>query len=172
LLNDTKYGHNVSEGLIRLTLLRASYDPDPLPEVGECDIAFSLVPHTGAWSPSVATRCGYEFNHPVSVVATDLHEGSLPATRGFVSVDPPNVIVSGLKKAEDSDALIVRLYEVEGKQTRARVKLNRALAAAGSQAVETDLLERPLENNSAKMEGDTLTVAIPAYGITTVKVGD
>ena len=83
----------------------------------------------------------------------------------------PNVMLSGIKKAEDSDALIVRLYEIEGKQTRARVKIDHRLAAPGSEVVETDLLERPLEASTAKMEGDTLTVTIPACGIATVKVG-
>jgi len=172
LLNDSKYGHNISDGMIRLTLLRGSYDPDPLPEVGESDIGFSLVPHVGAWSPSMAARLGYEFNHPVSVVATDVHDGSLPTTRGFVTVETANVLLSGIKKAEDSDSIIIRLYEMEGKQTRARVKMDRALVARRSEVVETDLLERPLETSTAKMEGDTLTVSIPPYGIATVKLGD
>jgi alpha-mannosidase len=80
-------------------------------------------------------------------------------------------MLSGLKKAEDSDALIVRLYEIEGRKTEARLRLDPALAKPGSQSVETDLLEQPLAQNTARMDGDTLVVTVPPFGIATVKVG-
>jgi len=45
------------------------------------------------------------------------------------------------------------------------------LVKPGSKAVETDVLERPLTKNTAKMDGDVLTVVVPAFGQTTVKIG-
>jgi len=171
LLNDTKYGHDVTPDTIRLTLLRSSYDPDPLPELGDHHIGFALVPHVGEWTPAQATRLAADFNNPPSAVATDLHQGPLPPCQGFLSVQPSNVILSAIKREEDSDALIIRLYEVEGKQTRARVTFSASLVAADSPTVETDLLERPSEPSTAKMEDNTLSVTIPPFGIATVKVG-
>jgi len=171
LLNDSKYGCAVSRDEINLTLIRGTYDPDPLPELGSHTIRFALVPHGGDFKASEATRMGYEFNHPFTVAATDLHEGPLAASHGFATLETPNVMLSGLKKAEDSEALIVRLYEMEGRKTEARVRLDAALAKPGSPAVETDLLEQPLEKSTARMEGDTVVVTIPAHGIATVQVG-
>jgi len=171
LLNDSKYGLAVSEDEINLTLIRGTYDPDPLPELGAHTIRFALAPHTGEWTAAEATRLGYGFNHPFTVAATDLHEGPRPASHGFAALETPNVMLSGLKKAEDSEALIVRLYEIEGRETEARLRLDRALAAPDSPAVETDLLEQPLEESTARMEGDTLAVTIPPFGIATVRVG-
>ena len=168
---DSKYGLAASEDEINLTLIRGSYDPDPLPELGMHTIRFALVPHTGEWTASEATRLGYGFNHPFTVAATDLHEGPRPASHGFAELETPNVMLSGLKKAEDSEALIVRLYEIEGRETEARLLLDPALAAPDSPAVETDLLEQPLEKSTARMEGDTLAVTIPPFGIATVRVG-
>jgi len=81
-----------------------------------------------------------------------------------------NVFVSAVKKAEDSDALIIRLYEIEGMDTIAQVRIA-DLAKAGAKAVETDVLERPLKQNSARMDDDVLNVRVPAYGQTTVKIG-
>ena len=80
-------------------------------------------------------------------------------------------MLSGMKKAEDSDALIVRLYEMEGKATTARLKLDAALAPANAPAVETDVLEEPLAKNTATMEDGVLSVELPAYGMVTVKIG-
>jgi alpha-mannosidase len=80
------------------------------------------------------------------------------------------VFVSTIKKAEDSDALVVRMFEVEGKKTEAKIRFG-DLVKPGSKAVETDLLERPLAKNTANLDGDTLKVTVPAFGIVTVKIG-
>ena len=171
LLNDSKYGYSVEDGEIRLALLRSSYDPDPLPELGAHTIRYSLVPHAGPCQQSLIVRAASEFNHPFTIAATDVHDGSLPTTHGFATLETPNVMLSGLKQAEDSDALIVRLYEIEGRKTEARLRLDPALAPPGSPAAETDLLEQPLPQNTARMDDDGLVVTIPPFGIATVKVG-
>jgi alpha-mannosidase len=83
----------------------------------------------------------------------------------------PNVMVSGVKKAEDSEAIIIRLYEFEGRETEAKVWLCEEVVPPDAPAVETDLLEQPLPTNTARMKDGLLTVKVPAFGITTVKVG-
>ncbi len=171
LLNDSKYGHRASENTLRLTLLRSSYDPDPLPELGQHRIRYVLAPYVGEFDPVAAVRAGYCLNHPCFAVGATAHPGDLPPEFAGLEVFPPNVMISGLKKAEDSDALIVRLYELSGRKTEARVRLSRALAAPDAPAVETDLLERPLAQSTARMEGEVLAVTVPAFGIATVKVG-
>ncbi|HEY3418505.1 MAG TPA: glycoside hydrolase family 38 C-terminal domain-containing protein [Armatimonadota bacterium] len=171
VLNDSKYGFSVDGQTIRIDLLRSSYDPDPLPELGAHTIRFALCPHVGPWSPADATRAGSAFNAPFNVVGADQHAGDLPPTAGFLDILTPNVMLSGLKKAEDADALILRLYETDGKATRAQVKLDAALAPSNAPAVETDVLEQPLPTNTAKMQDDIVTVDLPAYGMVTVKIG-
>ena len=171
LLNDCKYGHRLSDDALRLTLLRSSYDPDPLPELGRHEIRYALAPHVGPLDAGEAIRAGYAFNHPLIPVATTVHEGELPAASSALEITTPNVMLSGLKRAEDSDALVIRLYEFEGRETEARVRLSSLLAEPDSPAVETDILERPLDNSTARMEGNVLAVTIPAFGIAIVKLG-
>jgi alpha-mannosidase len=171
VLNDSIYGHRVEGSTIRLTLLRSSYEPDPLPELGRHSIRLGLVPHVGEWSVSEATRAGYEFNLRCNAVATTAQQGSLPARKGFAEVLTPNIMLSGMKKAEDSDAVILRLYEMEGQAVRARIALDGALVPANAPACETDLLERPLTSNTALMENGMLSVSVPAFGLVTVRIG-
>lgn len=171
LVNDCKYGHSVRGDEIKLTLLRSSYDPDPLPELGNHEVRFALVPHGEDWGPSDATKAGCEFNHLPEVIATDVHKGVLPKERGFLSVSPSNVLLSGVKKAEDDDGLIIRLYETEGRQTEARVHFDPSLVKPDSSAVEVDLLERVISERTAKMECEILKVMVPPFGITSVKIG-
>jgi alpha-mannosidase len=49
LLNDCKYGHDAKGSTMRLSLLRASHNPDPVPDKGMHEMTYSLYPHTGTW---------------------------------------------------------------------------------------------------------------------------
>lgn len=170
LLNDCKYGHSCDENTLRLTLIRSSYDPDPLPEMGDHEIRFAVVPHVGTLDVVEATRAGEEFNSAMSVTSASVQEGDLPAERSLLEVETPNVFVSAVKKAEDSDAVVIRMFEAAGVDTTAKLKVE-GLAAPDAKAVETDVLERPLPKNSARFDGRTLSVKIPAHGIATVRLG-
>jgi alpha-mannosidase len=171
LLNDSKYGHSIVDGTIRLTLLRSSYDPDPLPELGQHVIRYALRPHVGEWTVSEATRAGSAFNNPLSVVGAAAHAGRLPPQDRLAELLTPGVMLSGLKKAEDSEALIVRLYEMEGKATTARLWLSERLVRPDAPVVATDLMEQPLAAGTARMENSVMQVEIPAFGLATVKIG-
>jgi alpha-mannosidase len=171
LLNDCKYGHQLSEDTLRLTLLRSSYDPDPLPEYGRHAIRYALVPHLGAYDATAAIQAGYAFNHALIPVGTTAHEGALPAEFCGLEVLTPGIMVSALKQAEDGDAVILRLYEFAGQDSQAQVRIAASLVAAGSACHEVSLLEQPLVINSAAMNGDVVSVTVPAYGIATVRLG-
>ena len=171
LLNDSKYGHRVVDDTLWLTLLRSSCDPDPLPELGRHVIRYALVPHVDDWSAADATREADAFNNPFSIVSTDVHEGALPATKGLAEVLTPNVAVSGIKKTEEGDGLIVRLYEIEGRPVRAEVRIDKALARPNAPVARTDILERPVEPNTAKMVAGLLSVDVPAFSLVTVRIG-
>jgi len=170
LVNNSKYGHRAYEDALRLTLLRSSYDPDPLPELGRHQIQFALVPHAGGYEPAGAIQAGYAFNHALMPVSTTAHAGDLDPEASGLQIQTPNIMVAGLKRAEDSSAVIIRLFEFEGKPTRAQVRLAEALATRGCEVVETDLLERALDDNSARIQGDVLSVDVPPFGIATVKI--
>lgn len=169
ILNDYQYGCSVEKSTVRMTLIRSSYEPDPLPEIGEHTIRIGLLPHGKDWCEADAVRAGVNFNQPLIVVGTDVHEGKLPPKDSYLSVDAPNVILCALKKAEDSDAMILRLYETAGKDTDVTMTLSHALASKS--AVEVDLLERAVRPNGATLKGGKVMVSVPKYGIASVRVG-
>jgi alpha-mannosidase len=104
LLNNCKYGHSMLENDLRLTLIRSSYDPDILPEIGEQEIRLALVPHGADWGPADCIRFGAAFNHPLKVVGAGIHDGDLPTSAGFLSVDAPSVILTAFHGADPSGA--------------------------------------------------------------------
>jgi alpha-mannosidase len=170
LSNDCKYGHSLDGNIFRLTLIRSSIEPDPLPEIGRHEVALALRPFAGELPVADAVRTGNALNHPLRVIGTDLHAGSLPAEASFISIEPGNVILLGMKKAQNEDALILRICEVEGRAAAATISLDSKLLGKPVSVVETDLMERPLKDSAAKIAGSSIRVAVPSRGINTVMV--
>ncbi len=172
LLNDCKYGHSLSGSTLRLTLIRSSYLPDPLPELGKHTMRMALVPHGSEMNVGDMVRLGAAFNSPLQIIYTDNHPGSLPPHAGsLISIKPGNVLISCIKKAENENTVIIRLHETDGKSVRARVEVNQSFFGLLAGAEEVDLLERPSQKNTAGVvKGNAFSVDVPAYAIVTVKL--
>lgn len=117
LLNDCKYGYAAHGSVMRLSLLRAPKLPDPGADMGHHAFRYALLPHAGTVQQADVVAEGYRFNVPLLVGRS----AAIPGEMSFFSVDTPAAAIDWVKKAEDSDALIVRLYEAHGTHTRARL---------------------------------------------------
>jgi alpha-mannosidase len=136
LFNDCKYGHGAQDNVLRLSLLRSPKSPDPTADMGQHTFRYGLMPHTGSFQASGVVHEGYDFNVPLLVNATNV----APAEVSFFQIDNPAVIIDTVKKAEDSDEIVVRLYEAHG--SRGAVRLSSCLPVIS--AVRCNLLEEPL----------------------------
>ncbi len=171
LLNDCKYGYSLDGSTLTATLIRSSFNPDPLPEVSEHSMKFAICPHGKKPSSAELIRLGAGFNHPLAVLSTDVHKGTLPSSAvGITAVTPDNVILSSIRKAQDDDGFIVHVYETAGKQAAAKVAFDKILMGTVESAVEVDFMERPIETSTAKTTADGFGVTIPAHGIAAVRV--
>jgi alpha-mannosidase len=170
VLNDCKYGHSLDGSTLRINIVRSSYEPDPLPEIGQQQARFALAPFTGEASAADLIRLGAAFNHPLQTVVAPIHGGELPSAVSAASCAPANVIVTQLKRAEDSNDLVFRLLETAGKATTAAITLDAKTFGRVASATEADVLERPAAGSTAKATGTGFEVALGAHGIATVKV--
>jgi alpha-mannosidase len=165
LINESKYGYDGVGNLLRLTLLRSPVWPDPNADRGQHHFSYALYPHAGDWKQAMTVRNGFNFNYRLKAMQVEAHTGSLPAEHSFVGVTPDDVVLTAMKKAEDSHALIFHFYEWAGKG--GSVSLRVPPGATG--AVETNLLEKP-EGTALRLEGDHLTVHFRPYEIVAVRV--
>ena len=137
LLNDCKYGHKVRDNVLDLNLLRSPTHPDPLSDQGEHEFTYSLLPHAGDHVTGEVIQRAYELNVPLRVTPVAPHTGAAPATASLLRVNEPNIIVEAVKKAEENDDLVIRMYESTGASTRATVRIRLPFASAAL----VDLLE-------------------------------
>ena len=123
LLNDCKHGYDTKGNVMRLSLLRAPTYPDPMADKGYHEFKYAIYPHKGDFRTGQVFRKGFEFNEPFVVIRTNKHDGELPKSFSFVSVEPGNVILNSIKMSEDFDnALILRVYETDGKTASVKIK--------------------------------------------------
>ena len=123
LLNDCKHGYDTKGNVMRLSLLRAPTFPDPMADKGYHEFKYAIYPHKGDFRDGQVFRKGFEFNEPFIVTRAKEHEGDLPNSYSFVTVEPENVILNSIKMSEDFDnALVFRFYETDGKTAEVQVK--------------------------------------------------
>jgi alpha-mannosidase len=164
LLNDCKYGYDAKGNVLRLSLLRSPEWPDPHADEGRHEFTYSLYAHGGNWRDALTVRRGYELNYPLLARQVEKHAGDLKDELSFLSVQGDNVVLTAMKKAEDTDALILRYYEWAGKE--GDVKLH--LPAGAQAASETDLMERPL--GELPVKDGAVTVHTKPYEIKTILI--
>ena len=164
ILNDSKYGWDCHGNVLRLSLLRAPLWPDSLADRGMNHFRFAIYPHAGDWRAARTERLAAEYNTPLLAAPGAAHAGSLGRQVSLASVDAPNVELTWVKRAEDSDALVLRLVEWNGRPATATVTIRPAVRAAH----KSNFLEDP--GDALKVTAHTVRVALRPFEIATVVV--
>jgi alpha-mannosidase len=162
ILNDSRYGFDALNNRLRISLHRSPNANDTRYEVGHYDTIYSIYPHSGDWKSASTVREANELNDSLIAWPTTQHSGSLGKNFAFVSVDQPNVMVTAIKKVEDSASndLILRLVEVNGvTSTSAHVTFAGNITAAST----VNLIEE--NQGSAFYSTNVLTTTIGKYEI-------
>lgn len=158
ILTESKYGGSTFGNTMRLSLLRSPQAPDPTCDRGSHSFSYAILPHAGGWREGGVVAEAMRFNNPLRSVTTT------PAG-SFAIVDSPNLIIDTIKRAEDSDATIVRLYECHGARGTAKLTLNRSFAAA----TPVNVLEEPL-GDAIATNGSTIAINYEPYKIISLKL--
>lgn len=140
LLNDCKYGYDVHDGVLRLSLIRAGTFPNEEADQGTHVFTYSLMPHVGGWREAGVSRQAYDLNAPMEARFLAGAAEDLPGRWSAAQCDAPGVLSEVLKPAEDGDGLVLRLFEALGGRTYCPIQF----PADTAEAWECDLLEQPV----------------------------
>ncbi|NLF57380.1 MAG: alpha-mannosidase [Candidatus Hydrogenedens sp.] len=166
LLNDCKYGYDVRGNVLRLSLLRGAVEPDPVADEGHHEFTYALLPHAGDWRGDTL-REGLMLNQPPLAMAAPPAAGraALPPVASLVRVEPDRAVVDTVKRAEDGDAVIVRLHEARG----GRGPVTVSFLMPPKSVCECDLME---ENDQPLDMADSFSVdlGLTPFEIRTLKV--
>ena len=109
-MNDCKYGYSVRGGDISLSLLKSATQPNPVADRGEHDFTYSLFVHNGDFKGSGVVREANLLNNPL-IYKEVKGNGTLPECYSFASSSNPAAVIETVKKAENGNETVIRLYE-------------------------------------------------------------
>jgi alpha-mannosidase len=176
VLTDCKNGSDKpDDNTIRLTLMRtpgigarAGYADQATQDLGHHEFIYGLASHAGDWRKEQTDWQAQRLNQPLIAFQSDSHVGTLGKTFSILSVNNSRVRVLALKKAEESNEIIVRVVELNG-QPQPNVRLS--FAAPIVSAREVNGQELPLGKATA-INGE-LATDLGAYQLRTfaIKLG-
>ncbi len=164
LLNDCKYGYSTHGNVMRLSLLRGSTSPDEEADMGHHSFRYRLYPHQSPiWQIGLHedARC---FNTPL-LITIGRYEENFPYFAINQDTDRYSVVLDTIKKTEDSNDIIVRLYEAYGSSSHIALVVRELPIKA---IWRCNLLEQPEE----KLEwgGANILLAFTPFQIITLKL--
>lgn len=163
LLNDCKYGFNTEGSTMKLTVLKCSQYPNEEADQGAHKLTYSIMAYEGDFREAGVINEAYALNQPFTVAQVCANKGALADEFSLVSCDRANVIVETVKKAEDDDGMIVRMYDAFNRRANATV----TVAEGFKKAYLCDLMENQIEE--LEFSDNKVTVPVSNFEIITLK---
>jgi alpha-mannosidase len=164
ILNDSKYGWDKpADNVLRLTLIHTAkaraYPYQSSNDLGHHHFTYSVAGHVGDWRTGKVPARAAELNQPLVAFQTEAHAGRLGRSVSILSLDDSNnqVAVRALKKAEDSDEIVVRVQELYGRPVETRIKFARTIRSVR----EINAAEESV--GALSVQGDSLPIELKAY---------
>jgi alpha-mannosidase len=136
--------------------------PDAL-ELKSYKFEYAVQLHDGDWREAEVYKTAQEFqNLPVAIQANG--KGDLASEFSFLEISPSNLILSALKKAEESDEVILRFFETKGVATKASIVFFRNI----KKVTQVNLLEE--EEKEIPFNGCNIELEVKPFEIVNLKL--
>lgn len=166
ILNDCKYGYDIHENVLGLSLLKSAVRPDETADRRMHQFTYSLYPHKGSARAADVTKAAAGLNMPLLLACAYKTEGgSAYAKDSFVHTDCSHIMIDTVKQSEDQKACIVRLYEYKNqKDDRVKITFGREV----NRVTETNLCEE--EEKETEVTENGICFSIGCFEIKTFQV--
>jgi len=170
ILNDGKYGWDKpADNTLRLTLLHTPavnkrYVYQGTNDIGHHRFTYSIAGHRRDWRAGRIPARAARLNQPLEVFQTEAHPGRLGKSFSMLRLNndgEDQVSIRALKKAEDSEEIVLRVQELYGRPAR---DVQVALADAVASVREINAAEEEITAaNPAKLRDGNLVFSLNAY---------
>lgn len=165
ILNDCSYGWDKpADDTLRLTLI---HSPDSIEkEMGYHRFCFAIMGHKGTWQDGKAPWHAARLNQPLAPFQVARHDGE-GATFSLAAIDNPQIAIKAMKKAEDGEAIIVRVQELQGDGAQA-VRFDACGPIA--EVHEVNGAELRVEASEIRIEGNGFRFDMAPYEVRTFAI--
>lgn len=161
MLNDCKYGHSVKDSVIGLTLIKSGIEPNPTTDQEVHHFTYAIYPHAEKWQAAGTVPQAFFLNQPALAV-----QGGKPGESfSLAGLDASNVVLETIKRAEDGDGAIVRMYECENSLTNVTMDWNLPF----NEVESCNCLEQP-DGEPVEVKDGKITFTVKPYEIKTIRI--
>lgn len=159
LLNNCKYGHDIKDYTMRLSLIKSATAPDIEADQGMHQFTYALYPHQGDWLTGDTVEAAWSLNNPLRYIEGRAQKDAFSLFR----LSSRHAMIDAVKRAEDEDRIVVRLHNFSG--GREMICITSDIGVKSWQPC--DLLERPIDEST---EGQSFAFELKPYEIRTFLV--
>ena len=133
-------------------------------QLGRIQFRYRILPH-GKFAAAASARSAQETAFPFATYPVSNPAGRLPASGSFLQITPATVLPLAIKRAEDGDGLIVRLWNPENQPCQVRI-------SSAARPIRQAELCNPLEQtiSGLPVTAATVTLDIAAAAVATIRV--
>jgi alpha-mannosidase len=157
LMNDCKYGYDIKQNIMRLSLLKSAEYPDPSSDEGLQKFTYSLFVHDKEWYDAGIVQSAWNLNNPLSSVKGCAAE----KCKSMLTLHSDYIALDAFKKTEDGNRVLLRFHEYAGGMSALDCTFN----AHASYWYEADLMENAV---GEKHSGGHITAQLHPFEIYTV----
>ena len=165
ILSESKYGWDKpTDNTLRLTLILTPktqpgwLEDEATQDIGRHRFTYAIQGHRGDWRQGEVVWQAARLNQPPIPFQTAKHDGPLGKSLSMAHVSTPQVAIRALKKAEESNEVVIRLVELNG-QPAAGVAVTVGAGIASGRELRGD--EEPL--GSATVRDGKLVLDMKPY---------
>lgn len=167
LMNDCKYGYDIKDNCMRLSLIKCGTYPNENADQGHHQFTYAIYGHSKTWREADTINLSYDLN--VALQAFHIQKPLPKATKAFdqlrfLSCSQENIIIDTIKMAEDADGTIIRLFESKNMRNHFQFESDLKIKSL----YLCDLVENKLE----KVDHDThgFSLDIKGYEVITLHI--
>ncbi len=140
VLSDCKYGSDKpDDNTLRLTLIRTpgtrgGYTDQGTQDWGRHDFIYGLAAHAGDFRVAQTDWEAFRLNQPLVAFQSPAHPGKLGRTFSLMQVSHNRIRALAMKKAEESDEIVIRLVEMDGRPAK-NVRVHMAVPVTSAREI-------------------------------------
>lgn len=161
LLNDCKYGHDIKDNNIRLTLVKSAEYPDATQDIGEHIFTYALLPHKGDFIEGNVVTEAWHLNTPL-----ECQKGKAVTQETIIDIDTNHVMIDAVKISENEDGYILRMHEYGGMTEKIKFTSDFNI----KHIIATNLMEETIIDESLELNENQVTVLLRPYEIKTFRI--
>ncbi|MBQ9946225.1 MAG: alpha-mannosidase [Clostridia bacterium] len=163
IINDCKYGYDVDNNVLRITLMRAPVLPDATADKGISTFRYGIYAHENGWNDSDTVKEAFKENIPLRAVYSDEANGT-ETERSFITLSDDRVMIDAIKPAQDNDGIIIRVYETNAHSG----DVTMTLPCSGFKVRECNLME--VNGKELEATDNSFTFPITPFEVRTFRI--